>query len=193
VPVNARFRGWLSLALVRVHLLAGRRRAALLQLDRALEREPLAPRWLASRAHVLAELGETAAALEAQEQLVRLQPEQAAGWFNLGFLCEAAAQPARAEQAFRQALAIDPLLDRAWYGLALTLIAQRRLDEAVVALRHNTELQPMSPYGWVQLARVHVDRQEMAEAERIIRHLRGFEPRFAARLQRETGLGAEPV
>jgi hypothetical protein len=46
----------------------------------------------------------------------------------------------------------------------------------------------MSPYAWYQLARVHVDRQEPEEAVKIIRHLKGFEPKFAAQLERETGL-----
>jgi len=50
----------------------------------------------------------------------------------------------------------------------------------------------MSPYGWYQLARVHVDRQEPDEAAKIIRHLRGFEPKVAAQLERETGLRAAP-
>jgi Tfp pilus assembly protein PilF len=58
----------------------------------------------------------------------------------------------------------------------------------VSALKRNTELQPMSPYAWYQLARVHVDRQEPGEAVKIIRHLRGFEPKVAAQLERETGL-----
>ena len=48
----------------------------------------------------------------------------------------------------------------------------------------------MSPYGWYQLARVHVDRREPDEAVKIIRHLKGFEPKVAAQLERETGLMA---
>jgi predicted Zn-dependent protease len=79
-------------------------------------------------------------------------------------------------------------MDRAWYGLALLLIEERRFDEAVSALKENTRLQPMSPYGWYQLARVHIDRHEPQEAEKIIRHLKGFEPKVAAQLERETGL-----
>jgi tetratricopeptide (TPR) repeat protein len=97
-------------------------------------------------------------------------------------------QYAKAEDAFGRALQIDPTLDRAWYGLALVLIQDRRYDQAVVALKKNTELQPMSPFGWYQLARVHVDRQEPDEAVKIIRHLKGFEPKVAAQLERETGL-----
>ena len=83
---------------------------------------------------------------------------------------------------------LDPKLDRAWYGLGLVLIRLQRPDEAVAALKQNTKLQPMSPYGWYQLARVHVDRREPEEARKIIRHLKGFEPKVAAQLERETGL-----
>jgi len=81
---------------------------------------------------------------------------------------------------------------RAWYGLALVLIQAHRFDEAIAALKKNTELQPMSPFGWYQLARVHVDRHEPDEAVKIIRHLKGFEPKVAAQLERETGLRASP-
>ena len=66
----------------------------------------------------------------------------------------------------------------------------QRYDEAIVALKKNTELQPMSPYGWYQLARVRFDRQEPEETRKIIRHLKGFEPKVAAQLERETGLVA---
>jgi hypothetical protein len=92
--------------------------------------------------------------------------------------------------AFRRAIDLQPVMDRAWYGLGLVLIQQKRFEEAVTALQRNTELQPMSPYGWYQLARVHVDRQEPEEARNIIRRLKGFEPKVAAQLERETGLRA---
>ena len=90
--------------------------------------------------------------------------------------------------AFRKSTELSPELDRAWYGLGLVLIRLQRFDEAVVALKRNTELQPMSPYGWYQLARIHVDRKQPDEAVKIIRHLKGFEPKVAAQLERETGL-----
>jgi tetratricopeptide (TPR) repeat protein len=115
----------------------------------------------------------------------------AADWFNLAFLLEAAGRPpADAAAAVRRALALDEKLDRAWYGLGLALIRLGQPDEAVAALKRNTELQPMSPYGWYQLARLHASRQDGAEAVKIIRHLRGFEPKVAAQLERETGLAA---
>ena len=159
---------------IRVLVLLGQRQAALDRLDAWLQNDSANVYALATQAHLLAEMGDKPRALLALQRQVALQPQAAPGWFNLGFLSEEMGLLEQAEDAFRRALDIDPRLDRAWYGLAL---------------RKNTELQPMSPYGWYQLARVHVDRQEPEEAAKIIRHLRGFEPKVAAQLERETGLG----
>jgi len=144
---------------------------------------------LASRAHARAQRGERAAALADSARLLELHPARsAADWFNHGYLLEHQGNIAGAEAAFRRAVALDPKLDRAWYGLGLALIRQHRFDEAVKALERNTKLQPMSPYGWYQLARVHMDRRDPEQARRIIAHLKGFEPKVAAQLERETGL-----
>lgn len=167
----------------------GLERRALAQVLRRLAACPTDAFALATAAHLLVRGSEPAAALALLERLVDQQPGRADGWFNLGFVRESLGQVSLAEVAFRRATELDPRLDRAWYGLSLSLIAQRRLDEALLALRQNTELQPMSPHGWYQMARVHAQRQEPEEAARIIRHLRGFEPRVAAQLVRETGLG----
>jgi tetratricopeptide (TPR) repeat protein len=125
------------------------------------------------------------------DTLVKAHPQRsAADWFNLAYLLEQTHRLEDAEHAFKGAVALDPALDRAWYGLGLVLIRLQRFEEAVKALKRNTELQPMSPYGWYQLARVHMDRHEPEEARRIIGHLKGFEPKIAAQLERETGLMA---
>jgi tetratricopeptide (TPR) repeat protein len=175
---------------VRLLLMFGRERQALAWVLHHLDAHPSDAFSLATGAHLHASLGDPTAAQHLLERLVRLHPERVDGWFNLGYVCESLGLLAASEAAFRRAIAIDPRLDRAWYGLSLSLIAQQRLDEALQTLRKNTELQPMSPYGWYQMARVQVDRQAPDEAEKIIHHLRGFEPRVAAQLERETGLGA---
>jgi tetratricopeptide (TPR) repeat protein len=172
-------------------LVLGRREAADAVFCTMLDGWPLDAYALASRANVRAQLGLRDAAIADAQAMVAAHPKRsAADWFNLAFLLEGAGRVAEAEQAFREAVALDPKLDRAWYGLGLTLIQLRRFDEAVAALKRNTELQPMSPYGWYQLARVQMDRHEPDEARRIIRHLKGFEPKVAAQLERETGLAA---
>lgn len=175
-------RGWLML---------GRPAQAEAAFTRLLQRSPHDSHALSSRAHLRAQAGRAPQAIADIRTLLAAHPEQRAGdWFNLAYLFEAQGRLQEAEAAFREALARDPRLDRAWYGLSLTLIRLDRLDEAVAALKRNTELQPMSPYGWYQLARVHSRLHQPEETLRIIRHLKGFEPKVAAQLQRETGLAA---
>ena len=172
-------------------LLVGRNDSALATLDGMLQRWPGDAYALASRAHLHAQQGRREAAIADAQALVAAHPTRsAADWFNLAFLLDESGQPEDAEPAFRRAVELDDKLDRAWYGLGLALIKLGRHDEAVKALERNTKLQPMSPYGWYQLARVHVDRREPDEALKIIRHLKGFEPKVAAQLERETGLAA---
>jgi tetratricopeptide (TPR) repeat protein len=169
-------------------LVLGRKRAAEEVFEAMLRRWPGDRYALASLAHQLTQAGRTPEALALSAHLVQAADAGAANWFNHGFMLEAAGRDDEALAAFERATRLDPKLDRAWYGMGLVLIKQRRFDDAVAALKRNTELQPMSPYGWYQLARVHVDRQQPDEAVKIIRHLKGFEPKVAAQLERETGL-----
>jgi tetratricopeptide (TPR) repeat protein len=174
-----------------VLLVFGRNAAAEDVFTAMLQRWPDDAYALSSRAHLRAQAGRRSQAIADQQRLVAVHPARsAADWFNLAFLLDEAEQYDAAEAAFRRAVELDPRLDRAWYGLGLVLIRQQRLDEAVTALKRNTELQPMSPYGWYQLARVHVDRQQPDEALAVIRHLKGFEPKIAEQLERETGLAS---
>ena len=169
-------------------LVIGRNAAAHMVFDQMVRRWPDDAYALASRAHLLTQAHRLPEALADSQRLLALRPEHAATWFNHGFMLEAHGEIEPARLAFQRATELGPELDRAWYGLALVLIRLQRYEEAVAALKRNTELQPMSPYGWYQLARVHVDRHQPEEAVKIIRHLKGFEPKFAAQLERETGL-----
>ena len=171
-------------------LVLGRRARARSIFDAMLRRWPDDAYALASRAHLHGELGRNDLALEDSQRLIGLRAHDGNAWFNHGFLLETAGRFQEALAAFERATRLAPKLDRAWYGLGLVLIRLQRYDDAVNALKRNTELQPMSPYGWYQLARVHADRHDPEAAVKIIRHLKGFEPKVAAQLERETGLFA---
>jgi len=185
----SRFEYWRLKLRALVCLVFGRRDAAHEAFSHMLLLRPGDAYALASRAHLRAQMGQRDGAIADAHELTAAHPTRsAADWFNLAFLLDQAGRFEEAEPSFRRAVALDAKLDRAWYGLGLVLIRLQRFDDAVSALRRNTELQPMSPYGWDQLARVHADRHEPDEARRIIRHLKGFEPKVAAQLERETGL-----
>lgn len=171
-------------------LLANRPAAALRRFDAMLVYAQHDRYALASRAHLLVHTGDVVGGVQALLTLTANHPGDAVAWFNLAYLLETLGDAEQAERAFRRALEVDGTIDRAWYGLALLLIRSLRLDEAVAALERNTSLQPMSPYGWYQLARVQMARHQPDETRRIIRHLKGFEPKVAAQLERETGLHA---
>ena len=115
-------------------------------------------------------------------------PNNANAHFNVGFVCEELGRSQQAELAFNAALQIDEKLDRAWYGLGLALVRQQRFEESLAAFKRNTELQSMSPFAWYQMARVHMELGQPQEALAVMRHLKGFEPKVAAQLERETGL-----
>jgi tetratricopeptide (TPR) repeat protein len=122
------------------------------------------------------------------ERALALTPTNANAHFNVGFVREELGLSQDAEQAFRAAIQIDEKMDRAWYGLGLVLVRQRRFEESLVAFKRNTELQSMSPYAWYQMARVHMEMHAPDKALEVMRHLKGFEPKVAAQLERETGL-----
>jgi Tfp pilus assembly protein PilF len=134
---------------------------------------------------MLAERGQTDAAMAHLQILEQETPKDASVLFNIGFLHEQADRVEQAESYFRRAIALQPNIDRAWYGLGLVLIKQGRLTEALDALKRNTELQPMSPYGWYQLAMTHHNLGNDGEARNIRKHLENFEPKVARQLARD--------
>ena len=169
-------------------LLLGMRGAAKAVFLELLKRWPDDVLALNSLAYDAIQTQHPAIALDYYARVLQLQPEVSNAHFNHAFVAEELGLTEVAEQGFRAALQIEEKMDRAWYGLGLVLVRQGRLSEALDALKRNTTLQPMSPFGWYQLARVHVDLQQPEEARAVIRHLKGFEPKVAAQLERETGL-----
>lgn len=172
----------------KVFLFLGMRAAAKSVFLELVKRWPDDVLALNSLAYDAMQTQHPAIALDYYARVLTLQPQVSNAHFNHAFVAEEMGQSEVAEQGFRAALRIEEKMDRAWYGLGLVLVRQGRLSEALDALKRNTTLQPMSPFGWYQMARVHVDLQQPEEARAVIRHLKGFEPKVAAQLERETGL-----
>ena len=172
----------------KIFLFLGMRASAKMVFQDVLQRAPKDLLALNSLGFSAMHEGNFVLALTYFEQVVELSSETSNAHFNQAFVCEELGRLDDAERGFRAAIAIEEKMDRAWYGLGLVLVRQGRLEEAVVAFKRNTQLQPMSPFGWYQLARVHVDLKQAEEALVVIRNLKGFEPKVAAQLERETGL-----
>ena len=186
--LGARTERFLLVWRAKLFLFMGMRGAAKLVFLEMVRRWPDDVLALNSLAYDAIQSRRPAVALDYYARVLQLQPDVSNAHFNHAFVAEELGQLALAEQGFRKALEMEEKMDRAWYGLGLVLVRQGRLDEALDALKRNTKLQPMSPFGWYQMARVHVDLQQPEEARAVIRHLKGFEPKVAAQLERETGL-----
>lgn len=174
---------WRLRLLARCRLALGRRASAEAALDELLDHHPGDGRARASRAHLRALRGARTAAIA---DLRAIATPRAADAFNLAYLLDAEGRDAEAEAAFRQALALDAALDRAWYGLGLLLARGARFAEAAAAFERHTTLQPLNPCGWYRLGHVHAQCGDAAALRGVIERLRGFEPRVAAQLERET-------
>jgi len=178
------FRVWRA----KILLFLGLRGAAKDVFLELLERSPNDVLALNSLAYDAIQGQHPAIALGYYARVLALQANASNAHFNHAFVAEQLGLLDVAEQGFRAAIQIEEKMDRAWYGLGLVLVRKGRLDEALAALKRNTQLQPMSPFGWYQMARVHIDLQQPEAARAVIRHLKGFEPKVAAQLERETGL-----
>lgn len=182
---------WARLGLVckaKTWLFLGLSQQALGVLEELARRAPQDVYALNSLAYAAQQTGDHETAHRFFSQVRSLTPQLSNTHFNLAFVAELLGRLDEAEAGFRAALSIEEKMDRAWYGLGLVLVRQGRLPEALVAFKRNTQLQAMSPYAWYQMARVHVDLHQTDEARAVIRHLKGFEPKVAAQLERETGL-----
>ncbi|HMS26063.1 MAG TPA: tetratricopeptide repeat protein [Burkholderiaceae bacterium] len=173
-------------------LFFGMRAKAVEVFQEILQRSPNHVHAMNSLGFDAMQTGHPAQALAYFEKVLTLTPDTdlkaSNAHFNVAFVSEILGKLEEAEREFRVAISLEEKMDRAWYGLGLVLIRQKRFDEAMVALKRNTVLQPMSPFAWYQMARVHMLLEQPEEARKVIRHLKGFEPKVAAQLERETGM-----
>jgi tetratricopeptide (TPR) repeat protein len=180
---------WLSLWWLRkqagLALVLGLRRRALDLYRQVLAADGSDAETRATVGTMLMESGDPSGAAAEFTALLAHQPDNAEGWFNLGYIQEHCENLGEAERCFRRAIELRPQIDRAWYGLALVLIRTGRLSEAVAALKENTRLQPFSPFGWYQLGMTHHHLGEAEAARKVHEHLKSFEPRYAATLKRD--------
>lgn len=182
------FAVWYQKQIAIAALLFKKPEIAISSWERILELSPGNTEALSALAHLHAEQGRKAKAMNILEQLVKQAPELSFNWFNLGFLQQESDQHELALHSFDQAIALDEKSDRAFYGKALSLIKLGRVEEAVPLLKKNTELQPMSPFGWYQLAHAYHRLNEKDRVAKVIRRLAEFEPKVALQLERETGV-----
>jgi len=117
-----------------------------------------------------AALGQAGRLPEARRELeaaVRLDPNYAPAWNNLGQLKVRMGEPAAGLDDLRRATELDPRSDSAWFNLAVALARSGELPEAEFAYRRTLELRPRSTPALNGLAAVRLQRGDPGEAARL--------------------------
>ena len=119
-------------------------------------------------AHLLRD-GAAGAAREWLETAVRLDPELAGGWINLGVARRRTGDVAGAETAYGRALEVDPGANSAYLNLAalLRLTGRRAEAEALMAITDRRDNR--NPYNYLELGDLSLRRGRVEEAERYFR------------------------
>ena len=108
--------------------------------------------------------GQSAKAIEAYQQALRINPEHAEAWNNLGLAYAEAGQFAKAIEATQQALRINPEYADAWSNLGVTYDAVGQSAKAIEAYQQALRINPEFSEAWTNLGLVYGKAGQSAKA-----------------------------
>ena len=111
-------------------------------------------------------------------EAIRLMPDLAEAYANLGMLLEDKDRPDEAESCYRQSLTLNPDLGQTHLNLGGLLLKQKRFDEAEAAYRLAIELMPGSPAAWSNLGVLQACRKQEEQAEQSYRLAMAMDPDY---------------
>jgi tetratricopeptide (TPR) repeat protein len=153
--------------------------------ERELGKERSNADWWLIAGYARSQLLQHGAAADAYAQVVRLEPDNPAGWHLLAQSHRAAGEPRRAVNALenaRFALRDSPLTS---YLLGESYSDLRRYDQAAAAYREALKIEQRFPAAWFALAMSYARLGRTAEAREAQGRLEKLDPQLARRL-RET-------
>lgn len=110
--------------------------------------------------------GQLEAAAQSFDQALKLRPDYAEAWNNLGNLLILSGDPAGAEQHFRRALTADPGSAEAHYNLGGLYLHQENKQEAEAHYRQALRCDPANGRAHLALGALYEQRGQREEARR---------------------------
>lgn len=114
------------------------------------------------------------------EDSVRIDPELASAWVNLGVAQRRSGNAGAAEKSYRRALEIDPRASSALANLAVLLRLGGRTAEAEELLRLTATTRNRNPFTYIALGDLSLRYGRLDEAERFYSRARRLGPDEAA-------------
>ncbi|WP_161954048.1 tetratricopeptide repeat protein [Candidatus Methylomirabilis limnetica] len=109
-------------------------------------------------------LGQSAKAVDAHQQAIRLNPEYADAWNNLGRAYGKLGQPAKAVDAYQQAVRLNPEYADAWSNLGYAYGKLGQSAKAVDAYQQAIRLTPEDADAWHNMGVAYGDLGQWAKA-----------------------------
>lgn len=109
------------------------------------------------------------AAVPVLERSLRMMPQDAETWVNLGKIRIATGEYTRGEECFRRAVALQPQAAAAHEGLGFALLMQRRVDEAEPALIEAVRCAPTLSSPLNNLGALYAEMGDSVRAAEVFR------------------------
>ena len=113
-------------------------------------------------------------------QVLRLAPDSAGAYYNLGNALYGQGRFSEAEAAHREAIRLKPDNAIAYYSLGIALQKQGRSSEAEAAYREAIRLNPDYARAYIGLGNALADQRRLGEAEAAYREAIRLDPDYAA-------------
>jgi tetratricopeptide (TPR) repeat protein len=110
--------------------------------------------------------GKNEKAVSAFREVVRLEPDNAYAWNDLGLAYEALCQYNQAMHAYQEAIRLKPEDTTAWNNLGMLYNHLRQYDQAMHALQEAIRLKPEDASAWSNLGIVYSDLHQYDQAIR---------------------------
>ncbi len=146
--------------------------------DTAADRRRLQARArrLTQRALTLAGAGKLAEAIQCQDEVTALRPQDAAAFFRLGMLCREARRTEQAVEALRRSTHLSPGDRDPREALTETLVEASRYDEAVLEARALLKIVPRSLFARDALSIAYLQLGKIEKALQVTGEMVWLDP-----------------
>ncbi len=128
------------------------------------------------------ELGQTAKAIDAYQQALRIDPENAMAWYNIGVAYKDLGQTAKAIDAYQQSLRIDPEYSDAWSNLGVAFSATDQTAKAIEAFQQALRIDPENARYWFGLGLLYATSGQRGKVLAAYKRLKSLDAALAERL-----------
>ena len=175
-------------------LQSGKAADALASIDAAIAAGVRDPSLYNLKGLAASELGRDGVAEESFRTLIRLSPQSAMGYTNLGVLLSKVSRNQEAADAFREALQRDPKSFTALLGLGETLAALQKYDEAASNLQKAWNVRPGDFQAGYEWAHALLEAKQPAAAKKALTQLPApSDPQLALKYYSLAGVIAEAL